>query len=68
MELYFQSWTEVWGGRRKGQRSTEGKRVKVSNAANILNKVRTGKSTGFGERTPVRNFSEVVELRWRSGN
>lgn len=59
VELYFQSWTEVWGGRRKGPRSTRGERVKVSNAVDILNKVKTGKSTGFGERTPVRNFSKV---------
>jgi len=44
------------------------KRVKVSNAAKILNKIRPGKSTGLGARTPVRNFSTVVNSRRQSDN
>lgn len=47
MELCFQTWTEVWSGRGEGLRSRKRMRIKVPNAAKILNKVRPGKSTDW---------------------
>lgn len=53
------------GGRAKVNKR---KRVKVSNAAKILNEVTPGKSTGLDARTPVGNFDIVVNSGRQSGN